>query len=209
MQIIMRRASLVAVLAVLVGACSPGGNKGPETTVPTAPTTVATTAPVDPFAVPTVIDAAYVDRVLAALNKVEGDLVRDLVETNALTVEASTRLRAIYNDPKYQQEFDSLVKLFGAGTTEFKRPPGDRSTTVIELVSTSPACILAKTASDYSAVVTVPPAPEADKVDIVTLRATQPGADPKNLNPTPWSVSNDETINVSDSPPPRATCDAS
>lgn len=194
------------LVAIVAGACSPGGADGPETTVPTSATTVATTAVADPFAIPALIDAAYVDRVLAALNKVEGDLVRELVERNAVDTSARSRLRAIYNDPKFEQEFDSLIKLFGRGTAEFKRPPGDRVTTVTEVVSASPACILVRTSSDYSDVVVNPPPKEPGEVDVTTLRPTQAEADPENLNPTPWSVSSDESVSAVDAPPARARC---
>lgn len=201
---------MVAVLAILVGACSPSGAKDPETTVPTAPTTAATTEVVDPFAVPAVIEAAYVDKVLAALNRVDGDLVRDLVQTNTLSEMANIRLRAIYNDPEFQQELESLVKLFGRGIGGFKRPPGDRRTTVTEIVTASPTCVLAEVTHDYSNVVENAAQPLAgEEVAIVTLRPTQANADPQDLNPTPWSVSNTDIILVNAVPPERARCDAS
>lgn len=200
--------AVVAVVAVIVAACSRRRADGPETTVPTLPATVATTAVADPFAVPAVIDADYVNRVLAALNKVEGDLVRDLVERNVVGLEANIRLRAVYNDPKFKQEFDSLIKLFSTGADAFKRPPGDRVTIVSEIVNASRTCILVKTKSDYSSVVVNLPPKQVNEIDITTLRPTQPDADPENLNPTPWSVSNDETISIADAPPPRARCAA-
>lgn len=202
----MRGLAVVGVVAIVVGACSPGGADDPETTVPTLPTTVATTAVADPFAVPTVIDADYVNRVLAALNKVDGDLVRDLVERNALDVEASIRLRAIYNDPEFDQELESLIKLFGRGLSEFKRPPGDRRTLVVGIITASPTCVLTKVVHDYSNVVQSSQPQTADQIAIVTLRRTEPGADPRHLNPTPWSFSNTELLQPGDEIPARAAC---
>lgn len=202
----MRRPLWLAGIVLLVGACAPGATNEPQTTVPTAPPTTATTAAIDPFAVPAVIDAGYVNRVLAALDRVEGDLVRSLVERNVIDATARTRLRAIYNDPQFEEEFTSLVKLFGSGTTEFKRPPGDRHTTVTEIVAASRSCVLAKVARDYSEVVNTPRPPEPDKVRIVTLKPTQASSDPTGLNPTPWSVTNAEVLRIDQPVPQEALC---
>lgn len=205
----MRRAAFIGLVAIVAGACSPGGADGPETTVPTSATTVATpaaTAVADPFAIPAVIDAAYVDRVLAALNKVDGDLVRDLVAKNTLDSEASVRLRAIYNEPEFEHELQSLVKLFGRGLDRFKRPPGDRTTLVAQLVTTSPTCILAKVVHDYSNVVESSRPQAGDQIAVVTLRPTEAGADPRDLNPTPWSFSNTDLLEPGDEIPERAMC---
>ena len=68
---------LLLATLVLLGACS-GGNDddaAASRTLPSAPPetpTTTTSAPADPYAIPAVIDEAYVNRVLAALDQVHG-----------------------------------------------------------------------------------------------------------------------------------------
>jgi hypothetical protein len=65
-----RRNLAATLVLVLAAACSQSGDeRGPTATVPSAP---ITTQPADPYAVPDVIDAAYVNRVLAGLDAVMG-----------------------------------------------------------------------------------------------------------------------------------------
>src|SRR3954447_16713594 len=91
------RAVLVAVSLTALAACSPSsadrgaaGNSIPPATDP--PTTTTT----NPYAIPTVIDAAYVNRVLAGLDAVNGEAVRLVVRSKTIPREAYDRLRAIY-----------------------------------------------------------------------------------------------------------------
>ena len=63
----------VVALALLLTACS-SGHRVPTAQVRPAPPTTA-----DPYAVPAVIDIAYVNRVLAALDQVDGDATREAV----------------------------------------------------------------------------------------------------------------------------------
>lgn len=83
-------------LAVLV-ACSsdPQSSAEPSATVPTAPATTTTT---DPYAVPAVIDAAYVNRVLAGLDAAFGDIVRELASARRLPDNTPDRLKGVYGD---------------------------------------------------------------------------------------------------------------
>ena len=70
-----------------------GAGKDPVADVPTA---TVPTVPPDPYAVPAVIDEAYVNRVLAALDQAVGDVVRMVIRTKVLSPEAIERLQAIY-----------------------------------------------------------------------------------------------------------------
>ena len=83
----------VAAAVVAVGVAGCGGDGSGATDGPTA--SVPTTPP-DPYAVPAVIDEAYVNRVLAALDQANGDVDGLVVScTNALPPEAIDRLKAI------------------------------------------------------------------------------------------------------------------
>src|SRR5205085_10070389 len=90
------RRSLVAALvamatAPILTACA--GKSEPL--VPTATVPVATTT-TNPYAVPEVIDEAYVNRVLAGLDAAVGDMLRLVVSARTIPPEALERLRALY-----------------------------------------------------------------------------------------------------------------
>ncbi len=81
----------MAVALLVLAAC--GGDKeplGPTATVPQPTTTT------DPYAVPAVIDEAYVNRVLAGLDQAVGDIVRLVVSTRDIPPEVIDRLKAMY-----------------------------------------------------------------------------------------------------------------
>jgi hypothetical protein len=187
----------VAVLTLAGGACS--SSKGsdradPVVPVPTAPAETTTTAAPDPFAIPEVIDEAYVNRVLAELDEINGDAVREIVSRGAIPFESIERIRAIYNDPEYEQQSDGLRVLLEGEPTRLKAPPGNRKTTVIRLVRAGAKCIFAQVKVDFADVVVSPPPTVADEFQALILERTQLGADPKGLNRTSWSIRHDEVL---------------
>ena len=196
-SVIARSLVLVAALALAAG-CNGKADGGPETTLPPPPT--ASTAPADPYAVPAVINEAYVNRVLAALDQVEGDVIRNLVATRVPQIADTMRLRAIYNDPQFQLEFDDLLAFARTDLSQFKVPPGNRKTAVTKVVTARPDCTYVEASTDFADVVRVPPTQPADQVKAITLRRTQDGADQQDLNPTPWSISNAELIKRGEAP---------
>lgn len=195
--VIARTLVLVAALALAAG-CNGKADGGPQTTLPPPPT--ASTTPPDPYAVPAVIDEAYVNRVLAALDQVEGDVVRSLVANRVPQIDDTKRLRAIYNDPQFQLELDDLVTFAKTDLSQYKVPPGNRKTTVTRVVTTKPDCIYVEASTDFSEVVRVLAERPPDEVKAITLRPTQAGADQQDLNPTPWSITNAELIKRGTSP---------
>lgn len=54
-----------------------------------------------------------------------------------------------------------------------------------------------------SEVVVTPPPVAADEFQAVILERTQDGADPKGLNPTPWSIRHDEVLKGTEEPGDR------
>jgi hypothetical protein len=203
--VIARSLVLVAALAFAAG-CNGKADGGPVATIP--PSSTSTSAPTDPYAVPAVIDEAYVNRVLAALDQVEGDVVRSLVANRIPQVDDTARLRAIYNDPQFQLELDGLIKSANTDLSEYRTPPGNRKTRVTRLLAARPNCIVLEADKDFSEVVRIPPPSPPDEVDVITLLPTQADADPKDLNPTPWSIKNAEIIKSGQSPEARAQCPA-
>jgi hypothetical protein len=171
-----------AVAMVLITAACSGDDPGaqPRTTVPPAPTTT------DPYAPPPVIDAAYLNRVLAALDQVVGDVVRMMVRDRALTAEAEERLRAVYadGDAAFTLHRDGLRQDAKEGVAGARSQPGNQATTVSKLISVRTDCIFAEVRRDFSAVVDRPDPEQA--VLWVGLKPLDPSRDPKGLNPTPW-----------------------
>ena len=174
----MRRVILMfSFMAVIGTACSGGSGHA-------SPTTSTTLGP-NPDIVPQVITADYVNAVFKVLNHLDGDVTRSLVADVKVTPQDDSILRAIYNDPLYSEEVKIEQETLNAGTSNARKPPGDRSTTVLQLLDISPRCIFVSTRSDYSQVVIHVGHPTAS--EYWTLKPKQAQDDPGGLNPTPWA----------------------
>jgi hypothetical protein len=169
---------LVAVAAVLVGCGGPSEPLGPTATVPQATTTT------NPYAVPAVIDEAYVNRVLAGLDEAVGDFVRLVVSTRTLTAEAVDRLEALYIGDHRQIQLDLIAADVDGGLRNYRPSPGNQVTLVSSLIVASPGCIFAKVARDYSEV-TVQVYPEASTQWVVLVPARK-YVEPSVYNQTGW-----------------------
>ena len=75
---------------------------GPTATVPQGTTTT------NPYAIPPVIDEAYVNRVLAAFDQVIGDAVRLVVKNRQLDEDVFYRLKAVSTGNAFQLKLTSL-----------------------------------------------------------------------------------------------------
>ncbi len=188
---VVRRTAITAALATLVlvasAACSNGGGEkasaGANPTVATDPPTTTTT---NPYAVPAVIDVAYVNRVLAGLDAAMGDVVRLVLRTRTIPREAYDRLRAIYgNDQWFQSSIDSFQADLRRNFSTYKSSPGNKVTTVSQLLTASPRCIFAKVQRDYSEVATNPAPPETQWIALKPLSQVH---DPIGYNPTTWAL---------------------
>lgn len=180
------------MVALLVAgtACRPSsadkGATGPTATVATEPAPTTTT---DPYAVPTVIDAAYVNRVLAGLDAQIGDVTRMVIQTKTIPPEAYDRIRAVYADAEFLQltidNYQSDIRRNFAG---YKPVPGNEVTTVTELITTRPTCVFARVKRDYSSVATTPSSSEPLWVALKPLNTQQ---DPHKYNSTSWALTYD------------------
>src|SRR5581483_6015068 len=135
-------AGLVSV-GLLLSACGKSttthqaASKLPQPTVPaTAPTT---STPADPYAIPATIDTAYVDRVLKALDHVDGDAARIIVASRQVARDASDRLAAIYSGDELVAQTNAWLDLLDR-LNDVKNPPGDRVTTTKRLIAAHPTC---------------------------------------------------------------------
>jgi hypothetical protein len=174
----------VAVVGAAFTACGGGGDgraDGPTATVPTTPP--------DPYAVPAVIDEAYVNRVLAALDQAVGDVVRIVVSTKTLSPEAIERLQALYVGDALQLEFQIFQADLFNDLAGYEPSPGNVRTRVTKLITVRPACIFAQVSRDFSEVSIAPdPRLTTQWVELIPLT---PSADPSDHNVTPWMFAYD------------------
>jgi hypothetical protein len=173
-------AVVMAALAFGAGACRDDGEGAatPAVTVRTElPTTTTTT---DRYAVPAVIDAAYVNQVLASLDALTGEAFRLYMRDRKITPEITDRLKAAYGSG---EAYDNRVQAFEAEKDiRLTAEPGNRITTVVRLISATPGCIFAQAARDLRPV----GGTERDVVLWVGLRHPTASVDPAHYNPTPW-----------------------
>ena len=171
---------VAAGMVVAVGVAGCGGDDsgadGPTATVPTVPP--------DPYAVPAVIDEAYVNRVLAGLDQASGDVTRLVVGARTIPPEAIERLRSIYVGDFLQVRLDSFQGDLLADFKGYKDNPGNRRTTVARIIVATPACIFAQVNRDISDV-SLNPDPRLS-TQWVGLVLIDPSTDPLDYNPTPW-----------------------
>jgi hypothetical protein len=148
-----RRRWVVAVAALLaLAACSGDESDSslPSATLGTEPPRTTTT---DPYAIPPVIDEAYVNRVLAGLDAAQGEIVRILARTRTISPEVIDRLKAIYADRELLQlQIDIYQETLASGMQNYRTNPGDGVTRVTELISSQMSCIFAKVHRDYTRV---------------------------------------------------------
>jgi hypothetical protein len=175
------------LLAASAAACdsSSGADRGGAgNTVATEPAPTSTTKP---NAVPAVVDAAYVNRVLSELDQAMGDVIRLVVSAKTITPEAYDRLRALYSSPDHLQlAIDAFQLDMRRGFAGYKPVPGNKRTLVTQLISGSSACIFARVSRDYSAVSLNASTPVDDQW--MGLRPLDPARDPNRYNSSQWSI---------------------
>jgi len=177
-----RRAIVGSLWALLLGACAenPAEPAIPSATVRTEPATTPTTKP---FAVPAVIDIAYMNRVLAWFDQAEGDVVRQVIAARTLTPESVAVLRAINaSDGMFQVTLDAYQYTLRTGLGGFLPNPGNVKTVVVEMLSAKSTCVYVKVNRDPSAVARNPN--PSLQTEWVALRRVE--FSPTSLNPTGW-----------------------
>ena len=158
-------------------------------TNPTLATVPAPTTTTNPYAVPAVIDAAYVNRVLAGLDAAIGDATRLIIRTKTLSQEAFDRLKAVYTSNDLLNAILQLLQnAMANGFSEYKTPPGNTSTVVMNLITAKPGCIFAAIRRDFTAVVI---STENSISQWISLRPIEPSRDSGGYNPTSWGITYD------------------
>lgn len=180
----------LAVAALALGACRADGDDGdePRTTVPTAPATTTSTAAVS-YDVPATIDKAYIEKVMAALDRVFGETARYLVAKRAADQEFGRYLIATYGGESLSLTQQIWGQVINDDFRLLRANPGDARTEVRRILVAEPGCIVFEAGRDFSAVFNEPdPAGPARFVGLVPL---PPGRDARGHNPTPWIITFD------------------
>ena len=186
------RVVVTAFAVLLAAACNSASRGSPGgATVPTEPATTTTTAA--SYDVPAVTDAAYVEKVIAALDHVLGDGIRLMVREGTLTVGFLDHIVAIYSE----EQFERKQLLWATDLEEDlkRRPPvpGDPVTKVQRLVKAEPTCIVAAVDRSFAATV-IGEEVRPTQQEYIALVPRKPGRDPRGLNPTPWVMSFDAAL---------------
>ena len=184
---------IVAVAVALVApACSRGEADAGGAVVPRATTTsqpeTTTTTSADPYAIPAVIDADYVNRVLAEFSRIEGDLFRKYVSTRLFEERDLVPIRAMYADAEVRRQAESFAKTRILPAAEYRDPIGDKLVLVESILAAGPECVSVKATFDFSPIRTNPPPVSPGWI---SLRPKPEGIDPLKLNPTPWVIASD------------------
>ncbi|HSH62249.1 MAG TPA: hypothetical protein VK988_21895 [Acidimicrobiales bacterium] len=143
----------------LLASCDGNSGKDPEPTLPTAPSTTATT--IDVSKVPTTIDVLYVQAVMDSLDKVTGDAVRVFVAQRGPNQEWYETFRAVFEEDVFQRlqsEFSDFVTL--DQLKSLKSQPGNPVTTVKRIVDSSPTCVVVEVDRTFNPVFVRPLPPE-------------------------------------------------
>lgn len=149
---------------------------------PTEPASPSPSPTPETYEIPEVMDEVYVERVLNALYRVEGDALRLMVPAKAVTPEAERLLRALYSDEYVQPLLESYRAEAAQGFPTARNPVGDPTFNVSEVIAATPNCILVGGYSDLSQVVTATQAEPATQ-EFVWLSPVR-----KANNPTPWII---------------------
>jgi hypothetical protein len=176
----------LALAVALLGGCS-GGERGDDGE-DTLPPPVATSTTVD-YAVPDTIDVAYVEKVMAALDRVYGDAIRILARERTITKPFLEHLAAIYGDRFFRLAQDAWVKDVAEGLVGLPARPRDPNTKIQQLIRPNLECIVAAVVRDFSPTRSTPQ--EVTPQRFIGLVPLEPERDKLKLNPTPWLMAYD------------------
>jgi hypothetical protein len=193
-------AMALAPVPLLAAACgNSSASAGPGATVPRAAATSTTSA--DPYAIPSPITTAYVQRVLNELEAINAQMVAVVMQERSLPPEAARLLRSISTVDEFATQTQILLNQLDKGLPGYVNPPGPVRDSVQKLLFASSSCMFIAAGRDYSALLSAVPAPH---LYYFILRRAQPQDDPTHVNPTNWVE--DFLGHNSDNSQPEDTC---
>jgi hypothetical protein len=189
--------ALLVVVALTIGVaagCSDDADDPPAAASTSSSATTSTTVGVDE--VPDEITVEYVQRVMDALDASWGDMYRLYVDSGGPTAETAAWLDALYDEPELSRIDVDLGREAADGFDTTRTPPGDPTTEVVELISTSPDCIYFEADRQYDAVLL----DDTSGTTLIVLRR----AEPNDTNATTWVMSVEGRV---DAVPEGSPCD--
>ena len=160
----------------------------PVTTTAAAPTTTSTTVGVDQ--IPPVITVEYAQRVMDALDKLEGDVTRLLVAKRVPTLQFKQMLTALYDEPGYSKAEASYGREAANELEDYVEKPGNPVTTVKRVLDSTSACMVLDSDRNFGPELRQQPPPESLS-GVLFLRVKKSSRDPGHLNPTVWAITAD------------------
>lgn len=155
-----------------------------------APTSSTTTTTAVSYEVPAVIDAAYVEKVMAALDHVLGDAIRLMVRERGLSETFLDHLAAIYTEKELEFHQGLWAESFRQTLDERPPVPGDPLTRVQRVLRADRECVVVAVDRSFAATLTVPERKPPQQRYIALVPAVRE-QDRRGLNPTPWMMSFD------------------
>lgn len=138
----------------------------------------------DPYAIPSRITPAYVQRVLNALEGVNGRATRLIVENRRLVPKAAEILRSTSTSSEYELQRRIWSTQISSHLSDYLADPGPVNDRLIRLIYARDRCVFASIKRDYSKVQKVP---QISPVTYISL-VTRPSFRRAGSNPTPWLV---------------------
>jgi hypothetical protein len=174
----VRLARVLLVAVALLGACNRGDGGRTDDTLPPRETTSTTMD----YAVPDVIDVAYVEKVMEALDHVYGDAIRILARERQITKEFLEHLAAIYGSRFFSLAERLWVSEVADGLATIRTRPGNPRTTVQTIIRSDASCVVIAVDRDFSGVRTAAPSPTPQRYVALV---------PSSKNGTGWLMAYD------------------
>jgi hypothetical protein len=173
--------AVVCAASVLAG-CGGGSDAAVDEAPLVADAGSTTTSAVDPWAIPEVIDAEYVRRVLQRIDDVRAEVRRDVFATKQFTDVDRKKIESIYVDHQLVVALNEWPTLATTEHPDFLSNPGSAVVVVQRILRSTSDCIWADVTFDESKNRPTPRVPvQAQIVLVVAAHDTQ-------VNPTPWMI---------------------
>lgn len=143
-------------------------------------------AEVDVSVIPDEITPEYVEAVLAELEQLYADALRELMLAGEPTIEVTDRLGSAFSEPQYQARLEELLEIVQQDQGRLAEPEDFRARQhqVIDLLHADRSCIYVETDLDASGIVTG----SQDPLRSFALLGSPDVERPNNRNPTPWII---------------------
>jgi hypothetical protein len=182
MRSVTWRALTVAFVMLLLGGCGDSDSAIDEETQPTVAEQSTTTTATDPWAVPDVIDAEYVRRVLQRIDDVRAEVRRDVYASRQFTETDRKKIEAIYTGHQLAVALNEWPILAATDHSDMIANPGPAIVAIQGVLAADPDCIWANVTFDESRNRPLPKTPVQAQVVL------EKSSHDTQVNPTPWMI---------------------